>query len=355
MRRLWGLVRRADDVAEVLIFDVALGSRRRRRVAAGLAACAGLALYAASGVLFVPIESFTSDRFDSAPLVDDATSHAASPALNEAADKLEIRPERRVEIEAELARAEPEMERARMLLHQGGWKFAGVARFDRMRGLAKLFIVRGLARAARDPGDEMAMVDWATAGRVGLAMATRRAHLPTMLEGRVSTRIQLRAFEAIKKHVDAGRMGHRQEVVLHQWLSFRRSQHVGMPIFVAGERDFRARLLRQSIERGILLDRWSPLDLQLLQPVTREGRREFAGRLRAAMEARGWATGVARPSRLDLVCALFSRDRAVDYMARTIAHHVMTEKNITSILDEELERTVRHVAARCNPLDLDGI
>jgi hypothetical protein len=356
MRKLWRRVSRIDDVLEVLIFDVMLGTRWGRRATAGLAAVAGLALYLVSGALFTPPASLVLERRDSSPLIDDARWEQPSAELRQSVEALAIEPAHRARIETELARRAPELERARALLLDESWKFAGQPYFGSMRELATLFVARGLLRASIREHDEMAMVDWVTAARVGVAMATRRPRRPTMMEGRLSTKCEMMALGAIRKHVDAGRMGHFQEIVLDQWLGARRRYGRDMATYTAGEREFRERILRQAIERGVAFEPRAALRFRLIQPATRAGRVAFIERVRDELVARDGSRMLETfPSRLDFAVALFSRDRAVECAVREIAAHAGLVALVTSGQVEELDKTVKHIDARCNPLDLDGI
>lgn len=91
--KLGCLVRKVDDVAEVLIFDVVLGTRRRRAIAAVLAALAGLALYTFSGFLLAPALYMETRKIDSAPVIDDKTLSIGSGKAVEVAAAGVLKPE----------------------------------------------------------------------------------------------------------------------------------------------------------------------------------------------------------------------------------------------------------------------
>lgn len=373
-------VRLIDNVLEVLVFDVALATPRRRRVAALLVAMAGLAAYLVSGLVFTPTLQIEFDPISTAPYVDDATWQAPGPVIAETLSDMKITPARDKALAVELGKYSRQLQSVYNLLDAvPPPRFAGVPRYRTVRDIANLLVCRGLWRAARGEGDE-AVRDWVASARLGLVMARGSSNTGAVLvEGMISTAIERCALRALKQHIDAGRLEHRQEVRVDQYLKERARCPRTLASYMRGERKYFENIMEQAVRNGSLaIDGSVPRLVNLVMParhadrvamiedVRTAGRRYYDALLPGGDSTRELVPadldriaacefGPAGASTLALVRAMFSRERAAAFVSRWVLSIANPNINTAGERIAALESEVRYIDQRVDPMDLEGI
>lgn len=373
--KLMRTVRRVDDLLEVLIFDVALGTSRGRRFVAAIAAVSGLCLYLLAGMIAAPVMVYDLDGpLSTAPYVDGATWTPSTWLIDTAAVDHAIPAGRRADLERDVAARAPALARLTALLavdrpapfHHTPW-------FHRAREAANLLMASALCEAAagrRDRAAEHLLM----AARLGGALTDMPAGKTTVIQGMVGVATEKRALVGLMKHFDAHCASSATQVAVERYFAARPADRTTLRAFLAGERAVFERHAAFAIQHGTLAHergRWANAFL----PARHADRAAFLTQVRFrvraayhALETR--APGAVTQADLDLIAgggtpvtlenasllrALFSRSHAVGVVARGVMLEILPPCEKAAERIAALDEVVAKARARAEVLDLEGI
>lgn len=275
--RIAKLVRKVDDLAEALIFDVMLATPRRRWVAAGLAACAGVALYALSGLL-VPTKTYAeSQTLSCEPVLDDKAFHAGSGAYILVAQEGTIARGDAAKLDADLAANDAAVHRMVSRMAGGPVTFPEQPSFKVMRQAGHLLIARGV-RAQLRGAEHAAVQDWIASARLARSVARGKQGRGVLIDAMVGVAMERCSIKAMARHARSGAMSARMAARVLDDLAARDVEPVS--VVMQREQEWVQDVLRRWADDGAWpeggVDAW-PLKLWL--PVTAGGRRDMRTQL----------------------------------------------------------------------------
>lgn len=325
------LIRALDDLLEALIFDVAFGTPRRRRLAMGLASIGAVALYWVSGLLFVPAVPPVPEVIDSAPYFVGAASQPHSDLLRQVAADREIPAGREAAVERELAGRAGHLDRLVSLLAASRpAAFAHTPDYRDVRAAADALLARGVWLAGRHLSDA-AVLQWITALRLARVVASGPVGRPArVLDGLVASDIERETFQALTWHRRRG-MSAPEWAFTKRELAERRASVKTLRDYMMGDRAAALRFFHEAHERGGFAEHELGIYLsRALMPLKHADRAAFMDEVRdrylrvfdadIAMTTGNTTRAVwhTLPTDYALLLAPFSREHSVTRMANLL-------------------------------------
>jgi len=202
-KRIVRTLQRLDDLAEVLLFKVLLGTRIGRQVVAITAICAAAVLYVSSGWLFNPRPVMLPESTSGAPYFQASAWTSPSDEVRDIGTTGILAPGRVAAIEAELAPRAAMLDRivalteAHYFLH-----FERTPPYKACLEIADALVARGACYAERGESFR-ATEQWLAAARFGRAAGWGRGDAKTFFEAMVTTAIERKAYQALQAEMKA--------------------------------------------------------------------------------------------------------------------------------------------------------
>lgn len=362
------LIRIVDDLLETVIFDVALATSRRRRIAAALASLWAIAFYGISGLLFVPAVQRVPETIDSAPYLIERTSQAFPELLQQVAKQHEILPGREADVERELAGHAPGLDRlVSRLATARPEAFAHTPDYRGLRIAAYALVARGVWHAVNNRGDA-AMLQWITTLRLARLVARGPVARPAnTFDGLVASAIEREALKALAWYSE-WRMTVAQWALMQRELKARRADAKNLRDFMLGDRAAAVRFFERAHQNGGFAEQDLGIYLsRALLPLKHADRAAFMDEVRdrymRAFDAdvattSGNATR-ARRRALEtdhaLVLAPFSHEHSVTRMTNLLLTCMYFDYEVAGERLETTEQLARALEKCPEPLDLEGI
>lgn len=262
-----------DDLLEKLIFDVALATRKRRRIAFALAACTAVVFYGVSGLLFVPAVETPWES-----CVTEPYALGAIPSIFREVARTRIVPAgREAELERALASSARTLDRI----------VAGVRGADPVpltsqvayfiaRGASDSLTARGVWNARRGRGD-LAMDDWIAVLR--LARLVRHGSM-RLYEAAAASDAERRAMEALVWYTEVD-MTYDQWKRMQAELNARRQEPRTLHDALLGERAAMVRFFEQAHrDAGFDEEHYNIVLSRAIMPLRHDDRARFFDEVR---------------------------------------------------------------------------
>jgi hypothetical protein len=278
--KLGRLVRKLDDVAEVLIFDVLLATRRRRLVAGTLAAVAGLALYVFSGFLLPTAPYMLSVTLDSKPAIDDKTWSTGSGKAMDVAVDFEIRPGDVAPLTKDLEAQRRTLNGIVELTSRGTFTFPNEPCFKYVREAANMLVARGVLTG--NEGNYSGAIDFRAAARLGRSVGRGANGRGLLIDAMIGVACERVAVRAMTKVARDGRMSDSAAAIILADLSARPRQVDPLEMSLRSERDYLLGIVARWVKDGSLpLEFAYGTPLRLWLPVRAGARRVTGARMEA--------------------------------------------------------------------------
>lgn len=362
------LIRLLDDLLEILIFDVALATPRRRRVAAAIAAACGVVFYGISGLLFVPVVTPSAEIVDGAPYLLQEASGSFPDLLRVVAVERLVPAGRGAELERALEGQAARLDRlVSLLASTRPPALEQRPRYRELRSAAWALVARGVWHAEGDRGGA-AMLQWFTALRLARVVAQGSVGRPAnVLDGLVASAIEQEALKALTWYAD-WRMTPAEWGLMQRELRIRRAESKTLRDFMAGERAAAVRFFEKAHADGGFVEQELGIYLsRALLPLRQADRAAFVDEVRdrylRVMDAdialtAGNATRAGRhelETDHALVLAPFSHEHAVTRMTNLIVSSMTVDYAMVGERLQVTERLARELEKFPEPLDLESI
>ena len=361
------LLRAIDNLLEKLIFDVALGTSRRRRIAAALATFCAIAFYGVSGLIFVPVVHGTYLPIDGAPYLT-APSDTTPSLIEQVSREHAIPAGRDAELLAQLAAYESQSGRLiSMLATASPPAFQNAPPFRAVRAAANVLNARGVYLALHDQGDA-AMLQWITALRFARVVSRGTpTRPPELIPGLVAGAMERVTFENLNWYLKS-RMTQSQWRLMQAELRARHQTPHSLRTYMEGERASAARFFAQAhldggfaeSDFGIYLSR-ALLPLRhadraaFMDAVRDRFMKEFDADLAKTRGNRTTATEHGLETDYALLLAPFSREHSIRRMANLLIYCQLPNYSSAGQRLEKIEQQARDLELSAEPLDLEGI